>query len=127
MWSDSPNLVELTMPPRWMEQANCAGYEDVYDELADAAWGPNLRLARELCAACPVQAECLQFALDSERAFGPYNQHRYGVYAGTTPAQRKVLSGCKPKRVLTPEERRAKRARDTARYRENKALREGAA
>ena len=39
----------------------------------------GISVAREICADCPVQTECLAFALRHDEP---------GVWAGTTPAQR---------------------------------------
>ena len=50
--------------------------------------GPNVNLAklqaaREICGRCPVKSECLRYAVD--------NCIGTGIWAGTTPQQRKRL------------------------------------
>lgn len=44
--------------------------------------------AQELCAGCPVQAECLEFALRTEKT-GRYGA--FGIWGGTTPDQRRAM------------------------------------
>lgn len=44
--------------------------------------------AQELCAGCPVQAECLEFALRTEKT-GRYGA--FGIWGGTTPTQRRAM------------------------------------
>jgi Transcription factor WhiB len=58
---DAPMATGLTIPERWAERALCAqAYPD---------WFPDrnrrelIQLAKRICARCPVQAECLQYAL----------------------------------------------------------------
>jgi WhiB family redox-sensing transcriptional regulator len=48
-----------------------------------------VRSARRVCRACPVAAECLQFALD--------NNEEFGVWGGTSPRERRRI-----KRGLPP-------------------------
>lgn len=66
--------------PAWMARAHCRGLptelffpnaEDDSDE-----W-------REVCAGCPVQAECLAHAMGSRRTAG--------IWAGTSPYERNQL------------------------------------
>ncbi len=44
---------------------------------------PQVVVARAVCAGCPVQQACLQVALA--------NGEDYGVWGGTTPAERREL------------------------------------
>jgi len=41
--------------------------------------------AKLICAQCPVQLECLQFALET-------GEKAYGIYGGYTPIERRVVS-----------------------------------
>jgi hypothetical protein len=52
--------------------------------------GPELEEATRVCDRCPVKLTCLAEALQRE-AGQPLN-YRAGVWGGTTPAQRKLLS-----------------------------------
>lgn len=45
--------------------------------------GTHYKLAKKLCAQCPVQDLCLQFALASEEA--------YGVWGGLNPRERRAM------------------------------------
>lgn len=70
----------------WRAQANCADHTEMFDRLTDMALGPELTAARALCGACPVASECLQMALETE-----VSGLRFGVFAGTTPEQRRKM------------------------------------
>lgn len=45
--------------------------------------GTHYKLAKQLCAECPVQDLCLEFALASEEQFG--------VWGGVTPRERRAM------------------------------------
>lgn len=69
---------------RWWHRAACRGLDvDMFVFPERRATTATVAAARRVCAVCTVQAECLADALVSE----PH----YGVRAGTTPSQRKVL------------------------------------
>jgi len=40
-------------------------------------------MARELCFSCPIQLECLEYAI--------LNKEKFGIWGGTLPAERKRL------------------------------------
>lgn len=102
------------MTENWRAQANCAGYEDVYDRLADTALpGSDLKLARSICGACPVAAECLKLALAVEGTSA--DQYRHGVFAGTTPVQRARIAGRHKGYAYSAEEKARRAAKDRAR------------
>lgn len=65
----------------WRRQALCACHPD------KGAWfaedGATARRAKAVCRACPVQAECLRYALSC----GPLD----GIWGGTTPYERRRL------------------------------------
>ena len=44
-------------------------------------------VARKICRSCPVQLECLQFAMDNEKP-----DHRAGIWGGLKEAQRSHLA-----------------------------------
>ena len=48
----------------------------------------QIRAAKKVCAACPVRAECLDFALG--------NQLNHGVWGGLTEDERKTLRRARP-------------------------------
>ncbi|PQM51801.1 WhiB family transcriptional regulator [Mycolicibacter virginiensis] len=67
----------------WTDQAPCAQTDP------DAFFpdkGGTTRHAKTVCRACPVRAECLQYALD--------NDERYGVWGGLSERElRRVRAG----------------------------------
>ena len=65
----------------WRHQAACAGLDPEYWFPVDAPGRtPAHRRAITICKSCPVQAECLNWALD--------NHEFYGIWGGTTARQR---------------------------------------
>jgi hypothetical protein len=64
-----------------MSRAACAGTDPViFDNLN------NARAAKEICASCPILADCREATLQLEKAWGVTS--RDGVYAGMKPAER---------------------------------------
>ena len=45
---------------------------------------PDIELAKAICATCPVQQECLDFALKTRQEFG--------IWGGTTEDERRALA-----------------------------------
>lgn len=43
----------------------------------------EIRVAKDVCARCPIVAECLEYAIVGEEA--------YGIWGGTTPEERRSL------------------------------------
>lgn len=72
----------------WMNEAACRG-DDI------AIWFGNMQNQRaveravEVCLACPVQADCLKYALHIEGNVGVIFRH--GIWGGATPVQRRDL------------------------------------
>lgn len=75
-----PPTLTLT-PPRvgWMDAAACRGYGDVMDAETEADEG----VAKEICHACPVRAQCGRWVISL-----PYTADVYGVAAGMTAVER---------------------------------------
>lgn len=77
----------------WMDHARCrtVGGPDLMNH--DAVGNKGARLdakAKRVCAACPVIAECLAFALEAE---GTYSvSFRGGIYGGRTPSERAAMT-----------------------------------
>lgn len=73
-------------PETWMQDALCA---QVDPEL----WHPekgghNGAEAIKICKRCPLQQECLEYALRMEVGV----TGRYGIYGATTPMQRRRIA-----------------------------------
>jgi WhiB family redox-sensing transcriptional regulator len=65
----------------WRHQAACKDQDPEYWFPVDAPGRtPAHRRAISICQSCPVQAECLTWALD--------NHEFYGIWGGTTARQR---------------------------------------
>lgn len=79
-WEDRPAIDWKPDTPEWMDWASCA-------EIGGDAWFPepsaNAREAKAICAACPVLAECLQYAMDDPSLTG--------IWGGLTQTQRQEL------------------------------------
>ena len=66
----------------WVERAACRGSGfGQYFPSGGASAGP----AKAVCAGCPVQSECLAFALQ--------NPQLQGVWGGTSETERRALRG----------------------------------
>ena len=81
--SGSPyDLSAVITPPGWVERAACA-------ETDGAAFFPNEQniaaytTAKKVCARCPVTAECLAWALETNS--------REGLWGGLSPLERERL------------------------------------
>ena len=75
----------------WQKQAACIGrnldlwFPDVeLNERSGAPYAP----ARAICKLCPVQRECLAFAMDMEHQA----RWRFGMFGGKTPYERHKLT-----------------------------------
>jgi WhiB family redox-sensing transcriptional regulator len=73
----------LELPPDWQRDALCVEYPDV--EFFPAK-GQSNEPARAVCARCLVRVECLDYALSAPET------RAHGVWAGTTPLERKRLT-----------------------------------
>ncbi len=79
---------QLTEPVEaWQQRAACIGLDpDVFHpSFVGRRQAQAYRTAKAICASCPVQAECLTYALTVE---GAERLGRHGVWGGTTPEQR---------------------------------------
>ena len=69
----------------WTERAACRDEDpELFFPVSDI--GPGARQveqAKSVCARCPVQAQCLTYALD--------NGLNYGIFGGTTERERRNL------------------------------------
>jgi WhiB family redox-sensing transcriptional regulator len=65
---------------RWWERAKCRGVDP---DLFFPRRGDDTTQAVAVCKACPVQVECLEYALD--------NGERFGIWGGTTGKDRRKM------------------------------------
>ncbi|TDD45417.1 WhiB family transcriptional regulator [Nonomuraea terrae] len=69
--------------PNWEPNAACHAYPaEVFFPIAYHPHRRDVQAAKRICAACPVQAECLAWALAN-----PYRSSD-GIWGGTTPPER---------------------------------------
>lgn len=64
----------------WMEQAACAQIGPGLFYVGEKAQVREYDAARSVCTTCPVQADCLDFALEVD--------DRHGMWGGLTPGER---------------------------------------
>ena len=67
------------IPAPWTVDAACA---DADPDLFFGEHGRPATEAKQICAGCPVRAECLDFALEG--------RERFGIWGGLTEKQRRV-------------------------------------
>ncbi len=103
---NTPDLTNILSPPAWMADAVCA---QVDPELFYPEKGGSTREATQVCAACPVRAECLAYAL----AHG----ERFGVWGGRSERARRALARPEPHTVVAGPRRRGQRRRRAAQVR----------
>lgn len=74
----------------WMARAACRG-ADTEAFFADVGHAAAVRVARRVCEACPVRAECLAYALELGELY-------HGVFGGLSPDERRELATGRPRR-----------------------------
>lgn len=80
-------LYDLLRPPAWQADAACREHPEV-DWFAVAPPGPvespEVRRAKDVCAACLVRVECLAFAYSDPAA------RKHGVWGGVSASDRRI-------------------------------------
>jgi len=78
-------MSELSPAERW-EGALCAqvGMPDMWFPEP----GANLSAAKRVCAECPLAAECLEYAMETEER----TPGRFGIYGGLSAVERSKLA-----------------------------------
>lgn len=72
----------MSVPGAWQDSAACKGMPA--DLFFRDKWGPTtLPMVEDVCRACPVRADCLDYALE--------NNETLGYWGGTTPEQRALM------------------------------------
>lgn len=72
----------------WLEGAPCLSVDG---DLWFSIHPGEIAEARRLCGGCPARLRCLNIALEAEA--GLAESSRFGIYGGTTPADRARLDG----------------------------------
>lgn len=83
---NSSSTNQSTLSENWQRRAVCVGVDPsiffpVFAQ-SDRVWAR----ARVMCAQCPVQPECLEFALQWQDL-----EDRWGMFAGFTPNERNLI------------------------------------
>lgn len=73
---------ELAAQNDWMALANCKGHPKSMFFQEVIGYSEETRLAKELCARCPVWKKCLKFSID--------NNEQWGLWGGLSVNDRKV-------------------------------------
>jgi WhiB family redox-sensing transcriptional regulator len=68
------------MDNQWMDDAVCrqVGVQEFFPDKGESA---KVRIAKEICSACPVVAECLAFGINEP----------FGIWGGTTEVERRKI------------------------------------
>lgn len=81
----------MTRHNSWAAQALCAQADP--DAWFPARGRPDLAAAaKRICAACPVRAHCLDYALSGADTWSGIST---GIWAGTTPRERAAIQRAK--------------------------------
>jgi WhiB family transcriptional regulator, redox-sensing transcriptional regulator len=86
-------VAAITRSMGWAGRAACAGMFDestnrgtwLIEPTAELCTPASVVAKLEVCAACPVRAECLRYALEAEFEV-------FGIWGGTTMIERKTLA-----------------------------------
>jgi WhiB family redox-sensing transcriptional regulator len=73
-------IAEVLMPPEWTKKALCA---EIDPEIFFPDKGDKTAHVKQICKACDVRAECLEYSLQ--------NNERFGVWGGLTEHDRRRL------------------------------------
>jgi WhiB family transcriptional regulator, redox-sensing transcriptional regulator len=77
--------LDVAAGPSWRERAACAGMDEAVFFPSKGEPGTT---AKQVCQACPVAGDCLEFALEFEAD----TVNRFGVWGGMSPGERVRLS-----------------------------------
>lgn len=91
-WRES--FVAHLANPDWQDDAACAGAAaDLWFPEHGEGKSATAKQAKAVCADCPVQRECLHYAL--------YNNEKYGVWGGLTERERRRIGQRQRRMELT--------------------------
>ncbi len=69
-------------PPTWRDDSVCRGF-DISVFFPDESDATAIAHAREICGSCPVQDDCVSYAVE--------NNQNEGIWGGTTRQERRKL------------------------------------
>lgn len=72
----------MSRAPEWQAQAECRGADPGLFFSSDESPGFSYAAGRAYCARCPVQRECLDYAVA--------NEEEWGLWGGLTPKERGI-------------------------------------
>jgi hypothetical protein len=87
--------IEVPPPPTdlsWMERARCSSC-DTEAFFPDPTNRNEIAIAKRICGNCDVREKCLDYALNREGKLSA--PHRHGIFGGTTPGKRWLLTTAK--------------------------------
>lgn len=97
MADDGISRIPLTSVGLWKTRAKCASIDD--PDIFFPPDGGDAAHARQICAECPVQAECLDYAIGADE--------EYGIWGGLDPRERWNLKRRRARRRAAEDERRS--------------------
>jgi WhiB family redox-sensing transcriptional regulator len=76
------------MDNQWMDDAVCrqVGVQEFFPDKGESA---KVRIAKKICSACPVVAECMAFGINEP----------FGIWGGTTEVERRKIRKLQRKAV----------------------------
>lgn len=77
-----PRYIEDDLAWRWL--GACRGVDPELFDITPGPQGPDTRIAKAICAMCPVRVECLTWAVRNDE---------WGVWGGTTRSEREQMTG----------------------------------
>ena len=81
--TQGPTILTEDLVADWKDQAACAGYpNDLFFPVGDVS-ERQIQRAKAICSVCPVNARCLEYALETNQ--------RSGIWAGTTEDERRSV------------------------------------
>lgn len=75
-------IEEINMGEFWRQKAACNPSKTTLDFFSEDKH--EIKLAKQICAQCPVAHECLAFAVK--------NQEKFGIWGGFTPRERNKVT-----------------------------------
>jgi WhiB family redox-sensing transcriptional regulator len=89
-------VVDNETDPNWREHASCRSCSPdlFFPAGTTGAARHEIDAAKSVCAECPVQSQCLRFALRTGQA--------YGIWGGTTEDERVTMKRLTRERVALP-------------------------